>query len=121
MKTDENSRPGELPEDTLIWAKTTKPKMFDQLLAQLVVSHYSIDPADGVEPVPNPGLDIKFSGDIIIEAKKKALGEAKKYHTGHIIWVDGSKLSQGNAGAAACWKDKKSQQMGKQKNFSRQK
>ena len=107
---DENSQPGEQPgqqpEDTLIWAGSTKPKMFGQLLAQQVASNYSIYPAVGVEPVPNPGLDINFSGDIIIEAKKKALEEVKKYRAGNVFWVDGSKLSQGNAGAAACWKDK---------------
>lgn len=88
----------------MIWAESTKPKTLGQLLAQQVASNYSIDPADGVEPVPNPGLDIQFSGDIIIEAKKKALEEAKKYWTGKVVWVDGSKLSQGNVGATACWK-----------------
>lgn len=47
-----------------------------------------------------------FSGNIIIEAKKKALEEAKKYHAGDVFWVDGSKFSQGHVGAAACWKEK---------------
>ena len=103
---DENSQPGEQPEDTLMWAESTRPKLFGHLLAQQVACNYSIDPADGVEPVPNPDPNINFSGNIIIEAKKKALEEARKYRAGNIFWVDGSKLSQGNAGAATCWKDK---------------
>lgn len=103
---DENSQPGEQPDDTLMWAESTKPKLFGHLLAQQVACNYSIDPADGVEPVPNPGPDVNFSGNVIIEAKKKALEESKKYRAGNIFWVDGSKPSQGNAGAATCWKDK---------------
>lgn len=100
---DENSQPGEQPEDTLIWVKRAKPnRMFGQLLAQQVAGNYFIAPADGVEPVPNPGSDINLSGEIIIEAKKKAMDETKKYRSGNVFWVDGSKLSQGNAGAAAC-------------------
>lgn len=69
----------------IIWAENTKLKMFGQLLAQQVAGNYSIDPADGVKPLPNPGLDIKFSSNIIIEAKKKVLEEAKKYHIEYII------------------------------------
>lgn len=30
----------------------------------------------------------------------------KKYRAGSVIWTDGSKLSQGNLGAAVSWKDK---------------
>ena len=104
---DENLQPGEQPKDTLMWVESTKPKrMFGQLLAQQVAGNYSIDPADGVEPVPNPDLDINFSGDIIIEPKKKALEETKKYRAENVFWVDGPKLSQGNTGSAVCWKDK---------------
>lgn len=51
--------------------------MFSQLLAQQIVCNYSIDLVNGIESVPNPGLNINFSRDIIIKAKKKAL-EAKK-------------------------------------------
>ncbi len=35
-----------------MWAENTKPKLFGHLLAQQVASNHSIDPADGVEPVP---------------------------------------------------------------------
>lgn len=103
---DKNSQPGEQPKDTLMWAESRKPKLFGHLLAQQVASNHAIDPADGVEPVPRPRYDSNFSKIVIIEAKKKALEEAKKYRAGFVIWVDGSKLSQGNAGAAACWNDK---------------
>ena len=48
-----------------------------------------------------------FTGDIMIECKKRALQEAKKYRTGLFLWTDGSKLDQGNIGAAVCWRDKK--------------
>lgn len=48
-----------------------------------------------------------FTGDIIIECKKQALQEAKKYRAGLDLWIDGSKLDQGNVGAAVCRKDKK--------------
>ena len=89
-----------------MWAESTKPKLFGHLLAQQVASNHSIGPADGIEPVPSLSFDINLSGNIIIEAKNKALEEAKKYRAEYVIWVDGSKLSQGNAGAAACWKDK---------------
>lgn len=54
--------------------------MLGQLLAQQVASNYFINLADDIESVPNLGLDINFSRDIIIEAKKKAMEEAKKYH-----------------------------------------
>ncbi len=101
---DENSEPGEQPEDTLIWTKSTKPKTLSQLLAQQVASNCAIDPADDVEPAPTPGLEIYFSGDIVIETKKKALEEVKKYWAGNVVWVDGSKLGQENAGATVCWK-----------------
>ena len=50
----------------------------------------------------------KFSGTIIIEEKKRAVQEARRYRTGTVMCVDGSKLDQGNAGAAVCWKDKAS-------------
>lgn len=47
-----------------------------------------------------------FSGNITIAAKKKALEEARKYRAGNVLWVDGSKISQGNPGVSVCWKDK---------------
>ena len=82
------------------------PKLFGHLLAQQVASNHSIDPANRLEPVPSLKPGIGFSGSIVIEEKKKALGDAKKYRAGAVLWVDGFKLSRGNVGAAVCWEDK---------------
>lgn len=86
-----------------MWVENVDLKSFGHLLAQQVASNHSIDPADGVESVPNLEPAAGFNGNIIIEEKKKALEEAKKHCTGAVL---GSKLSQGNVGAAVCWKDK---------------
>ncbi len=105
-KGDESSQSREQPNDTLIWAEQVKPREFGHLLAQKVSSNNAIDPADGVEPVDGMRFTNKFSGTIIIEEEKRAVQEARRYRTGTVMWVDGSKLDQGNAGAAVCWKDK---------------
>ena len=52
----------------------------------------------------NPGL--WFQGEITIKCRKQALEEARKYRGGVVMWTDASKLDQGNAVAAVCWKDK---------------
>ena len=103
-KGDDNSQPGEQPEDTLMWVENAKPRLFGHLLAQKVANNNGIDPADGVEPVEAPGPASGFAGSIIIDEQKRALEEAKSCQTGAVMWTDGSKLNQGNAGAAACWK-----------------
>lgn len=43
-----------------------------------------------------------------MEAKRKALEEAKKCLAGTVMWTDGSKLGQGNlaVGPAVSWKNK---------------
>ena len=57
-----------------------------------------------MEPVPFISHDDLINN--IIRNKKQALKEARKYRAGLIFWTDGSKLDQGNTGAAVCWKDK---------------
>ncbi len=104
-KGDENSQPGEQPDDTLMWVENSKPRLFGHLLTQQIASNNAIDLADGVEPVKAFGPASGFSGSIIID-EKKALQEAKKCQTGTVMWADGSKLDQGNVGAAVCWKDR---------------
>lgn len=104
-KGDKNSQPGEQPDDTLMWVENAKPRLFGHLLAQQIASNNSIDPADGIEPVEAFGPASGFSGSIIID-EKKALQQAKKCQTGTLMWPDGSKLDQGNVGAAVCWKDR---------------
>lgn len=78
-KKDENSQPEEQPNNTLIWTKQAKPREFAHLLAQKIASDDAIDPADGVEPVESDRLTNKFSGTIIIEEKKEAIQEVKRY------------------------------------------
>lgn len=99
-KGDKNSQPREQPKDMLMWAKVTMLKMLGLILAQQVASHYSIDLADDIELVSYPGLNINFSANIIIDAKKKILKEAKKYYAKKDFWIERSKLSEGNIGAA---------------------
>lgn len=82
-----------------------RPTLYGQWLAwQLTIDH-SIDPAKGVEPVEN-NMPVKLFADVIIQCKKKALGEARKNQPGLVLWTDGSKLDQGQVGAAVCWEDK---------------
>lgn len=69
-----------------------KPKTLGQLLAQQVASNCGIDSVDGVKSVSSFGLEISFSGDIVVKTKTKALEEAKKYRLGNVVWVDRSKL-----------------------------
>lgn len=54
-----------------------------------------------MELVLSSDFEIYFNGDIIIEIKKKALGEINKYQAGNVVWIDGSKLSQENVEAIA--------------------
>lgn len=103
---DENKQSRKQPKETLIWVKNIKPKMFDQLLAQKVANNFIIDLTNGIEPIPNLGLNIYFNRNINIEAKKKILEEAKKYCAGNNFQINGSKLSKRNAEAVVYWKDK---------------
>lgn len=99
---DDGCQLGELPESTLIWTQNARPTLYGQWLAWQVTVEHSIDPAEGVEPVEMMEPGNVFTGDIVIECKKQALQEAKKYGAGLVLWTDGSKLDQ-----AVCWKDKK--------------
>ena len=57
-------------------------------------------------PVERISPDSQFQGEVFIGCKKQALVEATRYRTGLVMWTDGSKLDQGNAGAAVCWRDR---------------
>ena len=78
--------------------KSAKSKLFSHLLPQHVAKNNAIDHANKVELiqsfVPNAGFF-----DIIIKKKKKAMKEAKKYRTRHVLWVDKFKLSRRNVAA----------------------
>ena len=84
---DENSQPGEQPEDTLMWVESAKRKVFGHLLAQQLVSNNAIDRVDGIKPVQDLGLNTGFGG-IVIKEKKKAVEEGKKHGTGHVFEHD---------------------------------
>ncbi len=81
--------------------------MYGQWLAWQLTTEHSIDPANGVEPVPVISPEFQFKKEVIIGNKEQALKEARRYQTGLALWTDGSKLDQGNTGAAVCWKDKR--------------
>ena len=102
---DESLQPGEQPEDTLIWVKNWKLRLFGQLLAQKIASSHSIDPANGINPIETFAPSFNFGGKVIIEEKKKAVEEAKKHRPRIVIWTDRSKLAHRNAGAAVSWKN----------------
>ena len=68
----------ELQKNNLIWTENTRPTLYRQWLAWQITIEYSIDPADGVEPVESMEPN-RFKGKIVIQAKKNAIVEAKKY------------------------------------------
>ena len=87
-----------------MWTENARPTLYGQWLAWQITIEHSIDPADGVEPVETMEPD-KFQGAIVIQAKKDAIKEARKYRPGLVMWTDGSKLDQ-RVGAAVCWREK---------------
>lgn len=107
---DRNSQPGEQPTDTLLWTVNTRPALYGQWLAWQIALDHAIDPAEGVEPVELVECVAKFEGQVVIECPIDALEKAMRDDRGLVMWTDGSKLDQGNVGAAVCWKDKTSNQ-----------
>ena len=75
----------------------------------------AINPPDGVKPVDAVRFINQFSGTIIVEEKKRAVEEPKRFWTRTVICVDESKSDQRNVKAADCWKNKVSNS---QKNTS---
>ncbi len=98
-----NTQPGELPEKNEIWSLSQKVKTYGQRLAQQVSIGFSIDLAEGVEPVIHQ-KSAEFPGEIIIQEVKKAMDEAQKDTSDLALWSDGSKAESG-AGAAVVWKN----------------
>lgn len=98
---------GEPPEDTLTWTENARPTLYGQWSAWQLTTEHSIDPANGVEPVPVLSPNFHFRKEVIRGDKEQALKETRKYQTGLVLWTDGSKLNQGEAGAAVCWNVKR--------------
>ncbi len=100
---DGSTQPGEIPENDEIWSSNQKVKTYGERLAQQVSIGFSIDLAEGVEPVIHQ-KSAKFPGKIIIQEVKKAMEEAQKDTSDLALWSDGSKAESG-AGAAVVWKN----------------
>lgn len=64
-----------------------KPWEFGHLLAQKVFSNNTIDFADGLELLDGRKFTNKFSKTIIIEDKKRADQEIKRYQSENLIYV----------------------------------
>lgn len=101
---DENGQPGEQPEDDLHWITAQRIRTYGQHLARKISVNYSIDPADGVEPISETST-ATFSGKIVAEEKNQAIGRAKTETANFVLWCDGSKRDEGGAGAAVVWKE----------------
>ena len=114
---DRDSQLGEQPANTLLWTENARPILYGQRLAWQIALDHAIDAAEGVEPVELPETVVEFEGQVVIESPKKALEKAKGDCRGLALWTDGSKLDQGNVGAAVCWKDKARNQWKEQSMF----
>ena len=100
---DGSTQPGELPENDEIWSLNQRVRTYGQHLARQVCVGFSIDLAEGVEPVIHL-KPVEFLGKIIIQESKVAIKEAKEDTSDLILWSDGSKGEAGGAGAAVAWK-----------------
>ncbi len=101
---DGNAQPEDVSEYDSIWLTAQRIKNYGQHLAQQVSVGFSIDPAEGVEPISAMPAQV-FPGQIFIEEKNRAVDIAKNDHADLTLWCDGSKLDQGGAGAAVVWKE----------------
>lgn len=75
------------------------PTLYGQQLAWQTIIKYSIDPTDNIKPVKSIEPN-RFKEKIVIQVRKKAIVEAKKYWPGVIMQIDGFKFYQENVGAA---------------------
>lgn len=83
-----------------MWKGNTRPTLCSQLLAWQITFDHAIDPAEGVEPAEPAEFIAKFKVQAVIEPTKDALEKANRHCRGLVFWTDGSKLNQGNVGAA---------------------
>ena len=74
---DGNDPPGEQPEDDLYWITGRRIRTYGQYLARQVLVNFSIDPAEGVEPILEPST-ATFPGNIVIEEKIRQSIEPKR-------------------------------------------
>ena len=111
---DGNAQPEDHPEHDSAWAYNGPIVNYSQRLARQVSIGFSIDPAEGTEPIQTVPNSV-FPGELIIEDRKKAIVEAKSGKAHFKLWCDGSKLEKGGTGAAVVWKSHISQKWQEQK------
>ena len=97
-------QPEDLPEYDLVWTTNQRIRNYGQHLARQVSVRFSIDPAEGVEPILANMPAQYFPGKIFMEEKSRAIEEAKNDQANLSLWCDGSKLNEGGAGASVVWK-----------------
>ena len=100
---DENAQPEDLPECDSIWSSTQRVRTYGQHLAKRVSIGFSINRAEGVEPISAMPVQV-FPGKVFIEKRSRAIQVAKEDQADLALWCDGSKLDQGGTGAAVVWK-----------------
>lgn len=101
-----------LPKAFLIYV--IEVKTYGQRLPQQVSVGFSIDSGEGVEPV----IRLKSTkGKLLFKNQKTAIEEAQKDVSDLALWLDGSKLESGGAGAAVVWKNPVSHRWGVQNFF----
>ncbi len=101
---DGNAQPDDQPEQDSIWASNERVVTYGQQLIRQVSINFTIDLAEGTEPiqaVPNSF----FPGKLMIEDRSKAICIAKTGKAHLKLWCDGSKLDKGSTGAAVVWED----------------
>lgn len=101
---DGSAQPGELPENDEIWSFNQRVRTYGEHLARQVSVGFSIDLAEGVEPVIHL-KPVEFLGKVIIQEPKVAIKEGKEDMSDLILWSEGSKGEAGGAGAAVAWKN----------------
>lgn len=101
---DGNAQPEDQPEHDSAWATTQRIKTFGQHLARRVSVGFSIDPAEGTEPILVMPLKV-FPGRVFVEERNRAFQVAKQGLANAILWCDRSKLDYGGTGAAVVWKE----------------
>lgn len=103
-KGDGTAQPGDLFESDSIWLTAQRIKTYGQQLVEQVSVGFSIDLAEGVEPI-SAMLAQVFPGKILMEEKTRATDFTKGDRADFTLLCYGSKLDQGGAGAAVVWKE----------------
>lgn len=88
---DGNAQPEDLPKYDSIWTTNEQISTYRQHLAKQISVRFSIDPAEGVEPISARPAQV-FLGKIFIEEKSREIDRAKCNRANVTLWCNGSKL-----------------------------